>query len=1431
MKKYFIPLLISSVMVLVSIFSPLKAQTSTPGLVAAYSFDEGIGLNANDSSGNGHTGVLSGAIWTSAGKFGNALAFNGTSSWVTVNTTSLLNLTTSMTLEAWVFPTATTGVRDIVLKEGSNVDIYNLYARNWRGLPEANVLVGGANRVAEGTTLPANGWTHIAGTYDGSMVQLFVNGVQVSSTAIAGTISTSTGPLRIGGNGLWGEYFQGSIDEVRIYNRPLTQTEIQTDMNTPIDSAPIGAPTVTITAPADGATIAGTVNVTANASDDIGVVGVQFLLDGVNLGAEVTSAPYLVVWDTITIPIGSHTLAARARDGAGNITTSQGISVTVANNPVPGNFYDEVVIGSGLTFPTAFEFLPDGRMLITEFRGRVLVVQSGASSVDAISVMELPNIFNEDVTVGGERGLVNVVADPDFANNGYIYLFYTAATPQRDRVSRFTMLGNTADPTSEFVVWQGAANSTSTDHHGGGLAFGPDEKLYISTGDNGDPPSSQPLTSDHGKILRMNKDGTIPTDNPFFDGSGPNIDAIWVRGLRNPYRFSFDSANGRMYIGDVGQNSFEEVNIGAIGANYGWPTCEGPCSTAGMTNPLFSYSHNGRDAAVTGGFVYRGNQFPASYQGVYFYGDFAQNWIRYLTLNGSGNVTGSTNFLPPDGSLDGPYDPVMLKQGPDGSLYYVDFGWGWQGSVNPASIRRIRYISGNQPPVAVASATPLNGQAPLSVSFSSAGSFDPENQPLSYAWTFEDGSTLTTPNPVHVYAQSGLYNARLSVSDGATTTLSGVLTIAVGNPPQGNIISPASGLVFLAGDVITFSGTATDPEDGPLPPTAYSWTILFHHDSHVHPTLGPVSGMTGGFFTIPNSGHDFSGNTNYEIILTVIDSSGLQSTSSVSVYPHKVNLAFVTNPASLAISLDGISHATPYVKDTLSGFHHTVDAPNQTQDSVDYTFGSWSDAGAQTHDVTVGAVDATYTATYQAVDTTAPVRSNGVPTGVLPAGTTQATLSLVTDENATCRYATTAGMTYGAMTNTMATIGGAAHSTTVSGLSNGGSYNYFVRCQDGVGNTNTTDFPISFSVATPPTVTAFPSSATLLTGTLNTGTAAALVSDNNVYFAVNSTTTGTRTSAWYGSFTGVSSGLTNLLVNYKGKNSRNCTQTVAIWRWTTSAWVQLDSRTVGTTEVPINNLGPTGMLAEYVSGNGEMRVRVQCQATANLINRGDLMSIIYNAPVGPPPPPGNGTLLAYGFNEESGTTSADLSGNNSPATLVGGVTWTSAAVSGNAVALNGSTGYVSVANAGLSGGSFTASAWVFLTRNNMFQTVIEALEPSSNGWELDLESGGRLSLWSNNTLRFTTAAAVPLNTWTYLTLRRSGATWEVFINGSKQPETGTDATTFTFGACPFSVGVDADIGCTSGLNGFLQGRVDEVRVYNRALTDAEIQTDMNAPVN
>jgi len=289
------------------------------------------------------------------------------------------------------------------------------------------------------------------------------------------------------------------------------------------------------------------------------------------------------------------------------------LSPQTVTKGAPQNFTNETII-LNLVEPTGIQFLPDGRMIIINRYGSVRMVQAGATTLDATPVLTLTNINTDQ----GERGLVGITIDPNFASNGYIYLFYTANSPLRDRVSRFTVNGNTAALNTEVVIWQDTVEAQLW-HHGGTIAFGPDSKLYISTGDGFDSPVSQNLASFRGKILRVNSDGTVPTDNPWAgDGNSSTLDHIWARGLRNPFRFSFDSLNGRMYIGDVGGNnqvsSIEEVNLGAAGANFGWPVCEGNCGTAGMTNPIFTYPHNNRDSSVTGGIVYRGGNFPSAYE-------------------------------------------------------------------------------------------------------------------------------------------------------------------------------------------------------------------------------------------------------------------------------------------------------------------------------------------------------------------------------------------------------------------------------------------------------------------------------------------------------------------------------------------------------------------------------------------------------------------------------------------------------------------------------------------------------------------------------------------------------------------------------------------------------------------------------------------------
>ncbi|MGB7218689.1 MAG: DUF4038 domain-containing protein [Vicinamibacterales bacterium] len=687
--------------------------------------------------------------------------------------------------------------------------------------------------------------------------------------------------------------------------------------------------------------------------------------------AGTTSYPAILLTVDVagTAPVSVTNTAAVAGGGEINAANNSATDVTTIGvaGGVTGVFQNEILI-SGMNLPTALQFLPGGDMLILELGGTIWRVPAGTTQVSSTPFLTLTNIGS----LNSLQGLMGMVLDPDFANNHYYYVFYTLGSPNRDRVSRFTVTEDhlATVPGSEFVVYQDP-QAASADHHGGALNFGNDGKLYITTGENFDPPAAQDLTNPRGKILRINKDGTIPTDNPFYDGAGPNRDDIWALGLRNPFRAFYDSVSGRLYVADVGGNDVvtaqEEVHLGVAGANFGWPNCEGSsCSgNPAYTSPMFAYSHNGRDASITGGFVYRGSQFPSQYYGNYFFADYAQNWIRRLTFDASGNVVGVFNFEPLDGSLDGPYgDIVFLTEGPDGALYYVDLGWSEvSGQIGISKIRRIRFIPNNLPPTVVVAASSTEGPAPLMVNFSSAGSADPEGQPLTYLWSFGDGATSTQANPVHTYTQAGQYSVQLTVSDGEVATSSVPLLIAAGNKPVPNIQSPGDGVLFHGGDIILVSGDATDVEDGDLPASAFSWTIDFLHAGHVHPGL-PTAGVKNFIFDIPTAGHDFSGDTRYRITLTVTDSDGLQASQSVVIYPEKVNLSFASVPSGLLITIDGLPHLTPFVYDTLINFTHTIDAPNQILGQNLYTFASWSDVGAQQHIITVPSTATSYTANY-----------------------------------------------------------------------------------------------------------------------------------------------------------------------------------------------------------------------------------------------------------------------------------------------------------------------------------------------------------------------------------------------------------------------------------------------------------------------------------
>ena len=272
------------------------------------------------------------------------------------------------------------------------------------------------------------------------------------------------------------------------------------------------------------------------------------------LAAEDTTSPYSVTWNTTTVANGTHTLTALARDINGNTATSAPVTVNVANAATPGTFENEV-LATGFDLPTAIKFLPDGRMLVAELGGKIKVLPPPYTQADPTPFLQLTNVGSADDGTVAQQGIYDIALDPNFATNHYYYISYTANTPNRDRLSRFTANATLTGtvPGSELIIYQDPQDA-NTEHHGGAINFGNDGKIYLTTGDHFQGTPAQDLTSPRGKILRFNPDGTVPTDNPFYDGDGPNYDAVWALGLRNPYRAYYDAPTGRLLIGDVGGN-------------------------------------------------------------------------------------------------------------------------------------------------------------------------------------------------------------------------------------------------------------------------------------------------------------------------------------------------------------------------------------------------------------------------------------------------------------------------------------------------------------------------------------------------------------------------------------------------------------------------------------------------------------------------------------------------------------------------------------------------------------------------------------------------------------------------------------------------------------------------------------------------------------
>jgi glucose/arabinose dehydrogenase/PKD repeat protein/endonuclease YncB( thermonuclease family) len=659
---------------------------------------------------------------------------------------------------------------------------------------------------------------------------------------------------------------------------------------------------------------------------------------------------------------------------------------------LPPQFTQDSVISSGLVEATNFAWAPDGRLFIIEKHGLVKLYKDGA--LQPQPVLDLSDRVNDYF----DRGLLGIAFDPDFPNNGYIYLLYTYeddvnryTSGKTSRLARYTIQGDVGLKSSEVVIvgqWVGSGcdnfpagfdclPSEGFSHSIGTVLFAPDGTLFMTQGDASsfsvvDPMAlrTQDLTSLAGKVLHIDRDGHGLPGNPFYNGDPTaNRSKVWNYGLRNPYRMTLRPGSNVPYIGMVGWNAWEDIYVGRPGRNFGWPCYEGAAiqdgyaafpicqslySAGTRTQPLLTYHHYGGSTAITMGFFETGANFPPDYQGRLFYGDYGHGFINTLQVDANDNLVPNSvqEFLEEPGA-DG---PVAIYQGPDGYLYYA--------AINTSEIRRVRYVAPNSPPSVVASSDVTNGPLPLTVRFSSAGTADPNNRPLTYLWTFGDGATSTAQNPTHTYGTAGAYDATLTVTNNVPAQASKTIRITAGSsPPRTTINTPAASLLYKVGDVVNFSGTATDWNNTPIAGANMHWQVIVHHcpqgSCHIH-FLQTATGSSGSF-TVPDHGDDVF----LELQLTATNPAGLSSTASVQIHPQPVTITLDTVPTGMQIVYDGTAGTTPRTQVTVANSAHTLFAPSP-QVSGQATFGSWSDSGAQQHSIQVGTTNVAHTATFNA---------------------------------------------------------------------------------------------------------------------------------------------------------------------------------------------------------------------------------------------------------------------------------------------------------------------------------------------------------------------------------------------------------------------------------------------------------------------------------
>ena len=586
--------------------------------------------------------------------------------------------------------------------------------------------------------------------------------------------------------------------------------------------------------------------------------------------------------------------------------------------------------------PTDMAQVPDGRIFIAEKDGKVRIVRDG---------ILLPDPFlTVDVDKNNERGVSGIAVDPKFELNNYFYIFYTVPGTNTNRLSRFTANGDLAVPGSEKILLETDPLRSSI-HNGGAIQFDAEGKLLFSTGEGGDSHQAVDLRSLLGKILRINNDGSIPEDNPYYTQLTGNYRAIWATGFRNAYTMSTHPETFELFANDVGGGEFEEINRVVAGGFYGWDNLEGYSTgqelPGNYEDPVYAYPHS-EGCAIVGSTIYLPEEkvFPEQYHGKYFFADYCAGWVKVMDLESYGIqetfMTGADRI-------------VAMLTSADGSMYYLERKGIGDGSPqdNTATVNgvlwKVVYTGDGSPFISrqPRSTTAVIGEsAEFEVDVSGA-------DPLEFTWFVNGEARQAGQESAFEMSDVALADdgaeiwCRIANGAGEVVSDKAVLSVTSNQRPVVSFISPEMSWQYKAGDVLQVEATVTDPEDGTVAAEDISWWIDFHHRDHIHPAVGRQAGPVSGTYEIPVTG-EIDPEVWYRVNVIAYDSEGLERRSFIDIWPVLTHFRVETEPPGLRINADGKQLTAPFEIESVAGLEHILIAPlNQVVDESVYLLDGW----------------------------------------------------------------------------------------------------------------------------------------------------------------------------------------------------------------------------------------------------------------------------------------------------------------------------------------------------------------------------------------------------------------------------------------------------------------------------------------------------------